>query len=88
LEGLIHRAVNLVSQNRFCLVVDSKNDKVLRPIDDRFLDMIIRYPSRDSYALAYAWSQGLVFGERNLGLFEKAAREKKEVGHNFYGVET
>lgn len=88
LEGMVNRAINLIKKKRFLLVRNPKNKNVFRPLDERFLELIIRYPSNDAYAIAYAWAQGLIYGERYMGLFEDKRKEKSSsIKHGFYGVD-
>ncbi len=88
LEGLVNRALNLTKQGRFFLVLNQKDKNVFRAMDERFLELIIRHPSNDAYAMAYAWAQGLIYGERFLRLFDESKKELRDIKHGFYGVDS
>lgn len=88
LEGMMHRAMLIAKHGRFYLCLNPKDLNVLRPIDEAFLQMMIRYPSQDAYAIAYAWAQGLIYAERYLGIFEEVKKVNSiKPKHGFYGVE-
>ncbi len=88
LDGLLNRAVNIAKRGGFFLVRNPKENNVFRTMDERFLGLIIRHPSNDAYAISYAWAQGLIYGERFLGLFRERDGKPKWVNQVFYGVES
>jgi hypothetical protein len=88
LEGLVHQAIKTVRNNGFFILPSVKSANTLRKIDKDFMNMIATYPDQESYALCYAWAQGLVYASKYLYLFEDERNSIKSQGVNHgYGVD-
>lgn len=90
LEGLIHQAIKLVKEKKFFILPKPKVENTLRQIDKDFLNMVCTYPDPESYALCYAWAQGLIYASKFLHAFENQKHKKADKGKRFnhgYGIE-
>jgi hypothetical protein len=87
IEGLLHQAVRVLRQDKFYLLPHPKKEHALRPIDSDFLNIVASYPDKESYALAYAWAQGLVYAEKHLYIFDTIKEDKTKKFNHGYGVE-
>lgn len=89
LEGLVHQAIKIVRGNGFFILPKAKEAKALRTIDKDFMNMIATYPDKESYALCYAWAQGLVYADKYLYTFDDDSKNplKNQGVNHGYGVE-
>lgn len=88
IEGLMHQAISCVKNGHFYMLFKPKS-KALRDLDKDFINMACSYPDPESYALVYAWAQGLVFADKYLHILgEPRAKDKSSVPPNHgYGVD-
>jgi len=84
IDGLIHQAIKIVKKDKFYLRHHHERPNTLDLIDSNFINIINSYPDIESYSLAYAWAQGLVFAHRFLYILDDRKRsEKKSFDHGY-----